>query len=109
MIGFLNGLHMLSVIERIAYAWDHISAATIRKSWNKIIPDPAPSFSLETDLATWWQTDNLAYLPQRMFFELRTGIDSIENKMIQYNVKIHNGTKNMKLDFSNQEIIRIAT
>ena len=43
MIGFLNGLHMLSVIKRIAYAWDQISAATIRKSWNKIIPDTAPA------------------------------------------------------------------
>ena len=31
---------MMSVIERIAHAWDQISATTIRNSWNKIVPNP---------------------------------------------------------------------
>ena len=41
---FLNML-MKVVIEKVAVSWDEISAATIRKSWRKLIPldDPVES------------------------------------------------------------------
>ena len=40
MITYLNGLHMLNVVEHISTAWNQISPETIRKSWNKLIPIP---------------------------------------------------------------------
>ena len=38
MSSFLNGLHMLKVIERISIAWNQVLPQTIRKSWNKLVP-----------------------------------------------------------------------
>ena len=43
MITYLNGLHMLNVVERISTIWNQISPETIRKSWNKLIPVPDPA------------------------------------------------------------------
>ena len=40
MITYLNGLHMLNVIEHISTAWNQISPETIRKSRNKLILVP---------------------------------------------------------------------
>ena len=40
MITYLNGLHMLNVVERISTTWNQIPPETIRKSCNKLIPVP---------------------------------------------------------------------
>ena len=40
MITYLNGLHILNVLEHISTAWNQISPETIRKSWNKLISVP---------------------------------------------------------------------
>ena len=40
MMTYLNGIHILNVVERISTAWNQIPPETIRKSWNKLIPVP---------------------------------------------------------------------
>ena len=44
MITYLNGLHMLNVVERISTASNQISSESIWKSWNKLIPVPDAAY-----------------------------------------------------------------
>ena len=38
MLAFLKKIDMLSVVEKIANAWEQVSHETLRKSWHKFIP-----------------------------------------------------------------------
>ena len=48
MIPFLKNINMLHVNDRISIAWNQVTLETIRKSWRKLIPFPAPTVCDET-------------------------------------------------------------